>query len=672
MPRPPRIVLLFVSLVLLVLGACAPRPKGAEGVTLDGKKEGAALAVDPTKDGERAPARDDVDAPIPVLASDPQQGDKTALVTIVEFSDLECPFCARAASTLEAVREVYPPSDVRVVWKHYPLPFHAHARALAETGVGVQELGGAEAFFRYERAVFGERSPRMGALGPGPAIGDDTARRMAEAAGVDGATIEAGLRDGRWRPRVEMDLALGKAIGVTGTPAFYINGTPLSGAQPLDKFKETIDQELVRAKALVAAGTPRGNVYATATRAVFKAPRPAADDDDDDAPPPDVAVYKAPVGNAPSRGPASALVTIVEFSDFQCPYCKRAEGTLTALRTHYGDKIRIVWKDMPLDFHKQAMPAAIAAREARAQKGDAAFWDMHDRLFDNQTKLEDKDLLDYGKLVGLDVQKLKRALDQKTHLRAIYADQDEGDDVEASGTPHFFINGKRLVGAQPMDKFQAVIDAELKRAEALVAAGTPATNVYAELQKNAVVKTQAPVTKTVALDPKAPSRGPAGAKVTIVQFSDFQCPFCKRVEPTIDDVLKAYPKDVRLEWRNLPLAMHPDAELAAEAALEAKAQKGSAGFFKMHALLFDGQTRTDGLKRDALDGYAKKLGLDTARFGRALDGHVHLAAIKADQAVAQAAGVSGTPAFVINGTFVSGAQGFRKFRRAIEAGLAKK
>ena len=199
---------------------------------------------------------------------------------------------------------------------------------------------------------------------------------------------------------------------------------------------------------------------------------------------------------------------------------------------------------------------------------------------------------------------------------------------------------------------RTILEAELKKAEALVATGIAPEAVYAELQKNAVLKTKPVEHKAVALDPKAYSRGPKTAKVTIVQFSDFQCPFCKRAEPTMDELLKAYPKDVRIEWRNLPLSFHQDAELAAEAALEAGAQKGSAGFFKMHDLIFDGHGRPDGLKRPALEGYAKSMGLDMGKFGRALDGHVHLASIKADQATAQAAGISGTPGFVVNGTFI--------------------
>ena len=653
----------FLIFAALVLTACFGRPGGTPSVNLDATKKGRELAVDPSKgDGTRLPASDDGDAAVPVYASDPQDGERGAYVTLVEFSDLECPFCARAAQTVDALRESFGPQDLRIVWKNYPLAFHANARPLAEAGAGVFELAGSLAFFRYQRAVF-DAHARLSATG---GFTDDSPRRFAEAAGVDGRAIENGLRDKRWTDRVERDLAVGRKVGVEGTPAFFVNGVMLSGAQPLAKFKSLVAEELEKAKALVAAGTPRDRVYVAASKAAFKAPK---EKPDEAPPPPDLTTYKVPVDKSPARGPKTALVTVVEFSEFQCPYCKRVEPTLKQLRTEYGDKLRIVWKDMPLPFHARAVPAAIAAREARAQKGDAGFWDMHDLLFD-APNLEESDILTAAKLAGLDAPRMNRALAQGLYKKAMSADEDDADDVEATGTPHFFINGRRLVGAQPIEKFRELIDPELKKAEAMVAAGTPAANVYAELQKSAIVKSAAPVRKVVALDPRAPSRGPAGARVSIVQFSDFQCPFCKRVEPAMGEILAAYPRDVRIEWRNMPLSFHPDAELAAEAALEAKAQKGSVGFFKMHELIFGGHGVPNGLKRDALDSHARSLGLDMAKFAAALDGHVHLPSIKSDQAIAQAVGISGTPAFIVNGTFISGAQPYRKFRRAIDAALA--
>jgi hypothetical protein len=126
------------------------------------------------------------------------------------------------------------------------------------------------------------------------------------------------------------------------------------------------------------------------------------------------------------------------------------------------------------------------------------------------------------------------------------------------------------------------------------------------------------------LSKAAPSRGDAKAKVVIQEFADFQCPFCKMAQESMDKLLAAYPGRVRVVWRNMPLtSIHPDAQLAAEAALEVLAQKGTAGFWKMQSLLFANQRVDGGLQRESLDGYAKQLGLDMKKWAAALDGHTH-------------------------------------------------
>src|SRR5208282_1395734 len=143
-------------------------------------------------------------------------------------------------------------------------------------------------------------------------------------------------------------------------------------------------------------------------------------------------------------------------------------------RDKYGDKLRIVWKNEPLPFHPRAEPAAEVALEARAEKGDKGFWDVHDRLFASQPKLEDADLEKVATDAGLDLAKVRDAMKNHKYKAIIDSDADLGDDMQASGTPHFFVNGRRLVGAQPFDKFKAIIDEEVTKAGALVAKGTPA------------------------------------------------------------------------------------------------------------------------------------------------------------------------------------------------------
>ena len=120
-------------------------------------------------------------------------------------------------------------------------------------------------------------------------------------------------------------------------------------------------------------------------------------------------------------------------------------------------------------------------------------------------------------------------------------------------------------------------------------------------------------------------------------------------------------------WRHLPLTFHANANIAAQAATEAYAQKGNEGFWKMHDLLWDNQ---GSLERASLDGYAQRIGLDMGRFTRAMDTGAHKAAVDADAKLATDAGVAGTPAFFINGYFISGAQPMAKFRRVIDRALA--
>ena len=665
MPLVPLRRLALVALVLLTawLTACggASTPTKAPDLVVGG--DGGAgsqplglLRASPSSD----PVRED-DAAVPVGADDPVRGSRSALVTIVVFSDFQCPYCSKLATTFERVAESYPGEDLRFVFKQEPLPFHQHARLAAEVGQAVMSLKGSEAFWRYHDMAF----RRQQLMSP------DSIRAWAIAAGADGRDVEEGLTNHKWAPKVERDEALAKRLGASGTPASFVNGVSVSGAQPYEKWKDVIDTELAKAKELVQRGVSRDRVYGRMAAVNFKEPSVAKHDDDDDDDKIDAQVWKVPVATSPTRGLASALVTVVEFSDFQCPFCKRVQPTLERLRTEYGDRVRWVWKDEPLPFHPRAVPAAELARFARAQKGEAGFWTAHDKLFDAQPKLDDADLESVARAMGLDAAKAAAAIKNKAFQKAIDEDASLADDVQASGTPHFFVNGRRLVGAQPYDKFKALIDAEIANAESLVRRGVARTALYETIIKDGK---SAPDPERKSVGPglgSSPFRGAANAKVVIQEFSDFQCPFCSRAEPTVDEVLKAYPGKVKVVWRNLPLPMHPDAPLAAEAAREAFVQKGNDGFSKMRELLFKGQKDHDGLKRNALEGYAAIVGLDLKKFNKALDDGTHKASIEADTKAANDAGISGTPSFTIGPYYLSGAQPLAKFKKLVDRVLTE-
>jgi len=163
----------------------------------------------------------------------------------------------------------------------------------------------------------------------------------------------------------------------------------------------------------------------------------------------------------PSWGDAKAPVTIVEFSDFQCPFCSRAVPTIDRIKKEYGEnKVRIVFRDMPLPNHNRALPASLAARCANEQ---GKFWQMHNTLFENQQKLEDKDLKEYAKTVGLDVSKFTECYDSKKYMADLEKSRSEAEKVGIAATPSFLINGVLLQGAQPFEKFKEKIDRAVKQ-----------------------------------------------------------------------------------------------------------------------------------------------------------------------------------------------------------------
>ena len=171
--------------------------------------------------------------------------------------------------------------------------------------------------------------------------------------------------------------------------------------------------------------------------------------------PPRVAVAT----DGPAKGPKDAKVTIVEFSDFECPYCVKAEDVVKQVIAKYGDKVRVVYRDFPLPFHKNAQKAAEAAHCAADQ---GKYWEMHEKLFANAKALEVPALKGYAKELGLDGGKFEKCLDSGDKAKLVSDGKKAGEEVGVTGTPAFFVNGVMISGAQPLEAFSSLIDAELK------------------------------------------------------------------------------------------------------------------------------------------------------------------------------------------------------------------
>ncbi len=591
--------------------------------------------------------------PLLVGAEDVTWGSASAPVTVVVFSDFQCPFCSRGAATIAELEKKHGPDGLRVVWKNLPLPFHDRAKPAAEAALAVHARLGSDGFWAFHDKLFANQRD----------LALESLLRFAGEVGVrDLEAMRVDLTGHRFAARVDADLRLASELGVHGTPAFFVNGVLVSGAQPLPVFDALVNRERAKADVALAQGTPRTALYATMVALNYVAPKPEAQEEDED--PVDTTVYAVPVSRSPVRGAADALVTIVAFGDFQCPYCKRGAATVEQVQKRFGSSVRVVWKHEPLPFHPQAEPAAELAEEARAQKGNEGFWAAHDALF-ALDRVNAESLAGLEAKLGLRHGSVKAAIDAHTHAKAIDADEELAEALEANGTPHFFVNGRRLVGAQPEAVFAKLVDEELAKARARVAKGTKAGEVYAAIVRDGKPGKELERKVVPAPTGTEPFRGAANARVVITQFSDFQCPFCQRVEPTVTTLLEQYGDRVKLVWRNLPLPMHPEAPLAAEAALEAQRQKGNEGFWAMHGKLFASRD----FSMESLHERAREIGLDVNAFDAAMRDHRHAAAVKRDTAIAESAGIRGTPAFVINGRFLAGAQPLKKFRRAVERAL---
>ncbi|MGH7373572.1 MAG: DsbA family protein [Candidatus Rokuibacteriota bacterium] len=164
---------------------------------------------------------------------------------------------------------------------------------------------------------------------------------------------------------------------------------------------------------------------------------------------------------AMTRGPAAAPVTIFEWSDYQCPYCKRAQEVLARLQAEFPETVKIAFKDFPLRSHDRALPAALAARCAGAQ---GRYWEYHDLLFVAQPDFSRDELLGYARRLGLDAPPFTECLDSARFQDAVLTDQREGRDAGVRATPTFFVNGRKIEGALPIEVFREAIEQALRDA----------------------------------------------------------------------------------------------------------------------------------------------------------------------------------------------------------------
>ncbi|MEZ4335111.1 MAG: thioredoxin domain-containing protein [Sandaracinaceae bacterium] len=592
-------------------------------------------------------------------AAGPARGGAHPLVTIVTFSEFQCPYCGRVAPTMERISATYG-DRVRYVYRHNPLAFHTNAMPAAQAAQEAYEQGGDARFWAMHDVLFENQQ----------ALERADLERYGAQAGLDAFRLRAALDDGRHQPRIQRDMDAAAAVGARGTPTFFINGRLVTGAQPYERFSEVVDEEIALAEALIARGVPRSRLYETFQRNAVERSTPTEPTRPTTPPADDRAIHRVPLEDTPTRGPDDALVTVVMFGDFQCPFCARVQPTLRQIEERYGSDVRFAFKHNPLAFHQNAMPAAQLAVEAQRE---GRFWPVHDALYENASNLSRETLERIARDHGMGPSGVRDALDRGVHASTIARDQELARTLGATGTPSFFINGRNLRGAQPFEAFQRVIDEELTRARGLVAAGTPRSAIYEAATRPTAAPAPAPSGDadrfTVPIPPRVPTRGNRDAALTLQIISDFQCPFCSRAVPTIDQVEERYGDRIRIVFRHYPLPFHQNAMGAAEASVEVYEQAGDAAFWAYHDLLFENQRS---LEEENLVSLARRVrGVNAEGVRAALRDHRHRARVQSDMDAMTAAGMRvGTPTFLVGTRQVRGAQPFSAFQAAIDAELA--
>lgn len=172
--------------------------------------------------------------------------------------------------------------------------------------------------------------------------------------------------------------------------------------------------------------------------------------------------FPVKVGSSPSFGDKDAKVTIIEFSDFQCPYCAQGAEILKKIKKKYGNKVQIAFKNFPLPFHNHAQGAAVASLCANEQSTES-FWKLHDEMFAHQDSLDAPGLKNLAKKVGLKADAFDKCVTENKFFGAVQADMEEGKAAKVKSTPTFFINGQLINGAQSLEVFSEVIDEEMAK-----------------------------------------------------------------------------------------------------------------------------------------------------------------------------------------------------------------
>ena len=354
------------------------------------------------------------------LQTHPSRGPKKAELVIEQFSDFICPYCKDQAHILKKVMEAYP-GKMRMIFRHMPIsgepgtgsfPLHEASMCAAEQGK----------FWEFHDFVFSlEKKVDL--------------NEIAEAIHLEKAPFDECVGANRYRAYVLEDMAEAQKRGVAGTPTFFVKGEQEAGIRPFEFFAEKLDPVFAKKMA---------DQRKKAEEELLKRINPAEE-------------------GRPMAGPADAAVTIVEYSDFHCPFCIKLTATLKKIMETYPQDVRRVWRHYPLPIHPYS-PYAHLASECAHQQGQ--FWPFHAKLFENQDSAREQ--ADFERFAGelqLNLEQFKVCYDAEETKKKIENDVLLGLFKKVASTPTLFINGEMVIGAKPFEDLKKVIDQKLREAK---------------------------------------------------------------------------------------------------------------------------------------------------------------------------------------------------------------
>jgi protein-disulfide isomerase len=574
-------------------------------------------------------------------------------VLLLEFTDFECTYCGRSQDTIEALLSRYG-DQLTVVTIHNPLTFHKNARTLAKLAVVAQRQGKLE---RVKRQLFEPYEEGV------------TEATIQAKLGMNSAEFEQALSSPSTEQRIEHQRRLANAVAFRGTPVFSINGHTLKGAKPVEEFAKIIDGEIEAAKEKNQRGGPwiksrlkenAPDLYAYLFEG--KEPpeiRPQIPKNDADAD----RVHYVPVDHERDAvfGPRDALVTVVSFTGFQCRFSKDFYPTLRNLLVEYPYDVRLHIKHGPLPFHRDSR---VSAEVALCAKDQGKFNEMAELLFENHSRMTATEAfpalgVELARQLSLEMAQFAECMSTGKHRGQIDRDLFVASAANARGTPHTFVNGRKVVGNQPWKALSEVVDQELKAARAILAKGglggealkAQVAGLYEEIistaERKRIVGAKSHDLRRA--DKSDPIRyGSTTAKLKLTVFTDYQCPYCAKIEPLLEGVKVHYGDDLAIEIRHFPLSFHSMAEPAARAAQCAhEAGRG----LEMHRLLMARQTELHGA---TWSSFADEVGVPLDGFESCMSGEHAKGHVAQDFAIGTGAGVRGTPSLYLHTDGIDG------------------